>query len=220
MFDALFNDPIGYLLDIALLAIPFLYGVIFHELAHGWVALKLGDPTARLAGRLTLNPIKHLDPLGTVMFFLVHIGWAKPVPVNPGYFKNPSQGMIWVSLAGPIANFLQAAVYALIYHLIIGQRVPNISILPTVVYLLRDVALFGVFVNLILGFFNLIPIPPMDGSNILAGLLPARLARPYMSLARYGMVLVILLAVFGVLSQILIPCTRFGMELLGLPRII
>ncbi len=220
MFDELFSDPIHYLISIGILAIPFLYGIIFHELAHGWVALRLGDPTAKLAGRLTLNPIKHLDPLGTLMFFIIHIGWAKPVPVNSRYFKNPRKDMIWVALAGPIANLALAIALALAFHVLQGMGAPHEGALRTAFFLLREITLYGAFINLILCCFNLIPIPPMDGSNIVAGLLPINLARRYMSLSRYGMMLVILLAVLGMLSKILIPFTRLGMELLGLPSII
>ncbi|MGE4505382.1 MAG: site-2 protease family protein [Desulfovibrionaceae bacterium] len=220
MFDQLFDDPVNYLINIAILAVPFLYGIILHELAHGWVALKLGDPTALRAGRLTLNPLKHLDPLGTVVFFIAHIGWAKPVPVNPRYFHDPRKGMIWVSLAGPMANFAQAVFFAALYHALVSFRLPAADWPRIAMAIVRDIALYGVFINLILGCFNLIPIPPMDGSNILAGLLPPRLARPYLSLARYGMMLVILLAVFGLLGKILFPLTRLGLQLLGMPALI
>lgn len=216
MFDQLFNDPLGYLYQIALMIVPFLYGIILHELAHGWVALRLGDPTAKMAGRLTLRPGPHIDPMGAVIFILAHIGWAKPVPVNPRFFKNPRQGMVLVSIAGPAANFIQAAAWALLFHWLMTLRAGN-GFMVEAILIVRQVAYFGVFINLLLGCFNLLPIPPMDGSNIVAGFLPMRMARPYMSLARYGMVLVILLAVLGVLSKILIPPIRLGLGLLGLP---
>lgn len=216
MFDQLFNDPLGYLYQIALMAVPFLYGIILHELAHGWVALRLGDPTAKLAGRLTLKPGPHIDPLGAVIFFIARIGWAKPVPVNPRYFRNPRQGMVLVSLAGPVANFLQALLWALLFHWFLTLRAGT-DLMAEAIIIIRQIAYYGVFINLLLGFFNLLPIPPMDGSNIVAGFLPMHLARPYMSLARYGMVLVILLAVLDILSKILIPAIRFGLSLLGMP---
>lgn len=216
MFDALFNDPVGYVLDIALVAVPFLYGIILHELAHGYVALRLGDPTAKLAGRLTLKPMPHIDPMGAIIFFIAGIGWAKPVPVNPRFFKNPRQGMIWVSLAGPATNFAQAIVYAFICHWLLTIDFPDST--GSLSRILYSMSYMGAYINLLLGFFNLLPIPPMDGSNILAGLLPPSLARRYMSLAKYGMVLVILLAVLGLLGKVLFPAINMGMALLHLPH--
>lgn len=201
MFESL-SDQI---VRISILAVPLLLGLTCHELAHGLVALALGDPTARDAGRLTMNPIRHLDPLGAIAFIVASIGWAKPVPVNAIYFKRPMQGMMLVALAGPAANFVLAALFAGVFHLI----EPFAPTHPELMFLLRPLAYisqYGVWVNLMLAFFNLLPIPPLDGSNILAGLLPERLAYSYMSLGRYG---------FMLLLGLLIVSQLLGLSLLG-----
>lgn len=138
--------------------VPIFFAITIHEFSHGWVAYKLGDPTAKHAGRLTLNPIKHIDPIGFLLLLLVHFGWAKPVPINPLYFRNPRRDMFLVSLAGPLSNFLTAFVVAIII------RSPFFSFLGVV----GGKILYILFIlSLILMFFNLIPIPPLDGWQIL-----------------------------------------------------
>lgn len=173
-----------------------LIAVILHECAHGWVAEKFGDPTARLAGRLTLNPLKHIDPLGTFIVPLIlrslgfmPIGWARPVPVNFSLLRHPKRDMIWVALAGPMTNFS----IALIVSLLFKMQMPK----PLVDFLMQVILL-----NLLLGLFNLIPIPPLDGSRIILGILPIRWARSYSLLEPFGMLIVLVLLNFGVLDFI------------------
>ncbi|MBU1231205.1 MAG: site-2 protease family protein [Proteobacteria bacterium] len=204
---------------ISILAVPLLLGLTCHELAHGVVALALGDPTAKLAGRLTMNPLRHLDPMGAIAFLLANIGWAKPVPVNPGYFKRPRQDMMLVALAGPGANFLLAAAFALAFHLLLPQllRHPELRSLLQPLVLISEA---GVVVNLMLAFFNLLPIPPLDGSNILAWLLPTRLAQSYLALGRYGFLLLLGLLIasqllgISLLGALIFPPVRFVAKLL------
>lgn len=198
------------LVELAMLAVPLLLAVTFHEVAHGYVADRLGDPTARLAGRLTLNPLKHLDVMGTLVFALTRmIGWAKPVPVNPGFFRHPRQGMLWVGLAGPAANFALAVVCAGLYRLLAtvatGVETPSGA---RAVVLLALMARAGVIANLGLGLFNLIPIPPLDGSRVLAGVLPGPAAAAVYRLERYGFVLILLLVFSGALDWTVYPVLR------------
>ena len=212
MFDITMSD-----LQIYLIMAPgLLVALVFHEVAHGYVAYLLGDPTAKSQGRLTLNPLKHLDPIGTLAFFFVQFGWAKPVPVNARYFKNPRQGMMLTAMAGPGVNFTLAALFAMGFHLLAAFGVGGESPLYAVAY-------YGVFVNLILAAFNLLPIPPLDGSNIVAYFLPPRAAYKYMSLSRYGFILligIILLgrfAKFSLVGEIILPFVRALASLLGIP---
>lgn len=197
---------------IAIYLVPLLLGVTCHEVAHGYVAYLYGDPTAKDAGRLTLNPLKHLDATGTLMFIVTAmigafvIGWAKPVPVNPYHFRKKRQGMLFVSAAGAVTNFLLAILFALALHGLIPLLQNNTS--PIAAYLLYPLGFIfraGVDVNIILGVFNLIPIPPLDGSKIVASLLPANLAQRYLSVGRYGLLIVIILLATGLLGRILLP---------------
>jgi Zn-dependent protease len=192
--------------QIAILAVPILMAITFHEVAHGYVALRLGDPTAKDAGRLTFNPIKHLDPIGAIALFLVKVGWAKPVPVNPRYFKNPQQGMLLVALAGPAANFILAVGFALLFRVILAvfgtsSSQATMNLVEPLAYMCQA----GVLVNIGLGVFNLLPIPPLDGSNILAGLLPAHLADKYLQISRYGFIILIVLLISGVAGRVIVP---------------
>jgi Zn-dependent protease len=168
---------------ILLFAPGFIFGLTFHEVAHGWIAEKFGDPTARQAGRLTLNPMAHLDPLGTLMLVFAGFGWARPVPVNALNFRNPRRDMLWVALAGPATNLLFAFALGLIFQILMRtqfeQQLWGSSILTLVV-------LMGVQINVILAIFNLIPLPPLDGSRILAGLLPESWTSGYEEFERYG----------------------------------
>ncbi len=154
-----------------LLIPPILAALTVHEYAHGWAAYKLGDPTAKIAGRLTFNPLAHMDFLGTLMLFLFYFGWAKPVPVNPYNLRNPKSDMIWVSLAGPGANIALAA--------IVGVTIKPLVSLGLIDFLgvIYHILTLAVFINLMLAIFNLIPIPPLDGSKVVAGLLPYRYMR-------------------------------------------
>ncbi|MFH0765086.1 MAG: site-2 protease family protein, partial [Calditrichota bacterium] len=152
---------------------------------------RLGDPTAARAGRLTLNPLAHLDPIGTIMLFLVHFGWARPVPVNPHYFKRPQIGMIWVSLAGPGANVILAALLGLSLRILLATNI----ITPFSFFYLG--LTFAVFINLMLAFFNLIPIPPLDGSKVVQGLLPLRYQEAWMKFEKFGFLILIGIIFFG-----------------------
>jgi Zn-dependent protease len=183
--------------------IVLLFSVIIHELSHGYVAYSLGDPTAKYAGRLTLNPIKHLDPIGSVVLPLLFIfisllpggqpiifGWAKPVPINPHNFKDQKWGTLKVSIAGPMSNFAVAIVFGLFIRFFsYPQLAPLIQLFSIIVFL-----------NILLGLFNLIPIPPLDGSWILFRFLPAAAERGRIFLQQYGLFIIIILLFSGVLN--------------------
>ncbi len=194
------------ILEFALLIPVLLVSMMAHEVAHGFVAYRLGDPTAKDHGRLTLNPIRHLDPLGTLMFVITYLsgrfifGWAKPVPVNPYYFRNHQKGMMVVSIAGPFTNFTIAVGIALLLNFV----VPESAFLDS--FALRDGVIgfqFAPFfagvlwlayqVNVVLGLFNLVPIPPLDGSRVLGGLLPPDLYYRWAGLDRYGILFILIL---------------------------
>ncbi|NDV25051.1 site-2 protease family protein [Desulfovibrio sp. JC010] len=196
--------------EISILALPFLLAITCHEAAHGFAAYLLGDPTAKQAGRLTLNPIKHLDPMGTLALVLTRmIGWAKPVPVNPMYFKNPQRDMMIVALAGPAANMALAVMFSIVVKVILSLDVNSMS--PLMLKVLEPsvmIANAGVIINLALCFFNLLPIPPLDGSKIIAGFLPREAAFKFMSF-RYGFIIVIVLAMLGLLGEIIRPAMGF-----------
>jgi Zn-dependent protease len=202
------------MMQIAVLAPPVLLAVTIHEVAHGYVADKLGDPTARLAGRLTLNPIKHLDLIGTAVFFLTQmIGWAKPVPVNPYNLQNPKKDLIWVSLAGPISNLCLALIFAVAFRTLAGVRPESrlmMMAFEPFIYMIQA----GVFVNVGLAVFNVIPIPPLDGSKVLAGILPQKQAMAYARIGRYGFLILLALIVTGVLGYVVFPVIRFIITLL------
>ncbi len=177
-----------------IIAPPILLALTFHEYAHGWVANRLGDPTARLAGRLTMNPLAHLDLMGTLMIFIAHIGWAKPVPVNPHNLRNPRRDEIYVSVAGVTANMILAFVFGMVLReLDTGGLLQQVT-LPKPALLM---IVYGVLINLSLAIFNLLPIPPLDGSRILGGFLPPRLAFEYRKLDHFGPILVMVLVLGG-----------------------
>ena len=182
-----------------------------HEFSHGWVAYKLGDTTAKYAGRLTLNPLAHIDPIGTVLLPLVLFisthgkfvfGAAKPVPINYWALKNPKRDIIFIGASGPLANFLFAILLSLLNKLL-----PLPQILSIIVTQL-------IFINIILGVFNLIPIPPLDGSRIVMGLLPRELASGYASIEPYGFLVIMLLLSLGVLDSFIWPIIQFLLSLL------
>lgn len=191
LLSLLLQDPLTFLL----LVIPLLYSVIVHELAHGWVAYRLGDPTAKWLGRLTLNPLKHLDLMGTLMLFLFGFGWAKPVPVNPDNLRAQRSSLIFVSAAGIVANTIVAFLAILLYRLLSPSPDNPAGIMLH--YLAQ--------INIILASFNLIPIPPLDGSKILAGFLPVRLQYLLARVEPFGFFIIIGLLYLGVLS----PLTAF-----------
>ncbi len=193
-----------YLLQAALMAVILLFSVIVHEVAHGYVALLNGDPTARLLGRITLNPLPHIDPIGTIFLPLlllatqagVIFGWARPVPVNPVNFRRYYWGEITVSAAGPLSNLALAALFAALLRL--SGNNPGLTFL----------AYYGCTINIFLALFNLVPIPPLDGSHILEALLPAPLARQYRLLEPVGFVLILILFYSGLMGAVLMPLYR------------
>jgi Zn-dependent protease len=201
-----------YLMEAALMAVVLLFSVVVHEVAHGYIALLNGDPTARMLGRLTLNPVPHIDPIGTILLPLLLLmthagilfGWAKPVPVNPLNYRNYRWGEFAVSAAGPVSNLVLAAIFSLLLRLDLGN--PGFM----------QLAYFGVSINIFLALFNLIPIPPLDGSHIVAILLPRDLARLYAYLQPVGFVLILILFYTGIMSAILMPLYRqIAMLMLG-----
>jgi len=192
--------------DIFFQVVILFFSVILHEVAHGYAALSLGDPTARAAGRLTLNPIKHMDPWGTVVLplFLILIrspflvGWAKPVPVNPYLMRDPKRGMMLVGAAGPLANI------ALILLSALALRTLPLSAVP----LLFDLFKYCCAINIILALFNLLPVPPLDGSKVVAGILPPKMRDAYVGLERYGIFIIIGLLYLGILDLVIVPLYR------------
>lgn len=201
----------NFIQELILTAPPFIFALTLHEFAHGYVAHRLGDDTAARLGRLTLNPLKHLDLLGIVAFFLIKIGWAKPVPVNPRYFKNPRQDMMWVSLAGPGANLFLALVSALAAKILVLLAVglPAFFVFP-----LLQMLVASIWINIMLAIFNLVPIPPLDGSKILLGLLPQELAPVYAKLEPYGFIVLLVLFYTGVLPRFIMPIITFAQGLI------
>lgn len=168
--------------QMLLLAPVLLFSLTFHEFSHAWVALKLGDPTAAAAGRISMNPLRHLDPIGTVAIFLFGFGWAKPVPINPYYLKSQARDFAITAVAGPAANLVAALGFGLIFRLLSAAHISGFLLV------LADL---GVYINLALAAFNAIPIPPLDGSRVVYYLLPRNLAANYIRLEPFGMWIVI-----------------------------
>lgn len=204
------------LTKIILLAPPILLALTLHEYAHGYVAYRFGDPTAKAAGRLTLNPISHLDPIGTIAFFLINIGWAKPVPVNGAYFKNPKKDMLWVALAGPVTNLILAIISAIAAKVVIqiALVLPPSLLAEAIIVPFFEMVKASIWINLVLCIFNFLPIPPLDGSRILMGILPDAMAQTYASFEKYGFVVILILAFTGVLSKMIFPLIQFAGNLL------
>jgi len=185
---------------ILLLIVPVLFSISVHEVCHGYAAYLFGDPTAKLAGRLTLNPIKHIDIIGLLVLFITQmIGWAKPVPVDPRYFKNPRKDMMWVALAGPASNMVIAIISAFILKAFGG--ILGGSYLYPIVYMLNIM----VMINVGLAIFNLIPIPPLDGGRIIVGLLPQDLAYTWARIEPYGFIILLVLIFTRVINVVLFP---------------
>ncbi len=209
-------------IELKLYRIPaILIALTIHELAHGWVALKLGDTTARDAGRLTLNPLSHLDLFGTLMLLFGPFGWAKPVPVNGYNLKNPKRDLLYISLAGPVSNIVLAILFGVLTHLT-ASFAPGLFNIPFVAFFLQ----LSVLINIGLAFFNLLPIPPLDGSKVAAGLLPNSYLRGYLNVSKHlPMVFIVLLvaewAVPGisilsrVLNPLFIPFYYFWVRVIG-----
>jgi len=190
------NDPVG----LILLLPPLLFALTFHEAAHGWMALRLGDPTAKLLGRLTLNPLAHLDPLGTLIFIIPpHIGWAKPVPVDVRYLKHPRRDMMWIALAGPVSNVILAFLFGMLLR---GMNAVGHDFASPAERALVNMVAWSVVLNLSLAAFNLIPIFPLDGSKVLTGLLSPTAAARFQQLEPIGPMLLLGIIVIGSLSGV------------------
>jgi Zn-dependent protease len=198
---------------LLLIAPPILLALTFHEYAHAYVADKYGDDTAKQSGRLTLNPLAHLDPLGTIMIFIVHFGWAKPVPINPYKLKNPKKDMLWISASGPLANMILALMSGILLRFIfsIVGTPDQHSIIGVLIFMV----VMSMQINLALAIFNVLPIAPLDGSKILFGLLPSKHEGTIYFLNRYGPFILIGLIVFGrvtgvsVLGGLIWPFVKF-----------
>ncbi|HHI93255.1 MAG TPA: site-2 protease family protein [Gammaproteobacteria bacterium] len=211
-------DELTTVQRVAVWALPVLFAITVHEAAHGWVAKKLGDPTAMMLGRLTLNPIKHIDPIGTVVVPIalmlmggVIFGWAKPVPVTWENLKNPRRDMALVAMAGPLSNLLMAILWALIMKL---GFVINAS-MPSLAWPLIYMGSAGIVINVILMLLNLLPIPPLDGGRVLAGLLPGPWAWKLGRIEPYGLFIMLALLVTGMLGTILGPPIQLFVGLLS-----
>ncbi len=188
----------GSSLQTILLRLPIvLLAITVHECAHGYVAYLLGDRTAKAYGRLSLNPLHHMDIMGAICMLLFGFGWAKPVPVNPQYFKNPKGGMSLVGLAGPVSNFLMALLFSVLYGLL-ARFFPTFDFF--LVEFFANLFLVGIMLNIGLGIFNLIPFPPLDGSKILAYFLPNRWYYQLMQYERYAMPVLLILLALGILD--------------------
>ncbi|MDV2117794.1 site-2 protease family protein [Alcaligenes faecalis] len=206
----------SFIQTLTVYALPVIFGITLHEAAHGYVARMFGDPTAMQAGRISLNPLRHIDPIGTIVVPAVLLlssammgmggilfGWAKPVPVDWGRLRNPKRDMLWVALAGPASNMMMAILWVLYAHLMvkIGQGDSRFWM---------GMAVAGVQVNLVLMALNLLPLPPLDGGRIVFSLLPNRWAYHYSRIEPYGMIILILLMFTGVLWTLMSPLIALG----------
>jgi Zn-dependent protease len=211
-----------FIQKLSLWALPILIAVILHELAHGYVAFRLGDPTAARLGRLTLNPFAHVDLFGTVILPLLLLfggapflfGYAKPVPVNFGNLRNPRRDMVLVALAGPVTNLLLAGLSAIAYRALSSVDAPEGNLLTVNLLFLKAMAGSSLLMNVGLAVFNLLPLPPLDGGRVATGLLPRSPAIALARLEPYGMLIIMLLLASGALDRVLHPMTRFIIQAL------
>jgi Zn-dependent protease len=198
------DDPATFFLLFVIVGVSLLIAITVHEFSHAMVANRLGDPTAKRMGRLSLNPVKHLDPLGTLMLFLVGFGWGKPVPINPNYFRmNPRRGMALSALAGPLSNFTLVALLGILVRVgVVAWHSPwSWPFVPfaswNAGWVAADIIGYVILLNLILGVFNLIPIPPLDGFNIAVGILPREQAAAMLRVERYGPMILLVVVFLG-----------------------
>ncbi|MGH8583192.1 MAG: site-2 protease family protein [Gammaproteobacteria bacterium] len=201
--------------QIAVWALPVLFAITLHEVAHGWMARSLGDRTAEMLGRLSLNPFKHIDPIGTVLVPVILLliggfifGWARPVPIAARNLKNPKRDMALVAVAGPAANLLMMMAWALIVR-IAGVFGDYAFFSKPLIYM----GMAGIMINSVLLAFNLLPIPPLDGSRVLAAFLPPRLSAQYEAIAPYGLIILMALLFLGVISPVLGPLVNVFLAL-------
>jgi Zn-dependent protease len=184
-------------LKFLLIFVPvILFSLTIHEYSHAYIANKLGDDTAKRLGRLTLNPLKHLDPIGTILLLLVHFGWAKPVPVDPRNFKDPKKDMLYVAIAGPISNIITAIISGILLKFIVFNLASAGAFGAYTVPLIQFLV-WMIFIGVVLAVFNMLPIPPLDGSRVLYGLLPDHLANSIKKIETYGILIVFGIILFG-----------------------
>ena len=210
-----------FFLKLSIMLVPALMAITCHEVSHGYIADKFGDNTARYMGRLTLNPIKHLDIFGTLMVFIVGIGWAKPVPVNFNNLRHPKRDMIWVAAAGPVTNFLLATVSAMALRGItaLGNGIVTNPLVGVFIEPILLMLAFSVYINLLLAIFNLIPVPPLDGGRVAVGLLPYRQSVAFARIEPFGMIIIIALVFFtDIFSYLILPLLSLGVHLLAGPQ--
>ncbi|UOD34381.1 site-2 protease family protein [Deferribacteraceae bacterium V6Fe1] len=207
-------DINSFFRDLSIMALPFLFAITIHEASHGYAAYFLGDDTAKRYGRLSLNPIKHIDIFGLIFLFVTRLfGWAKPVPVDFGKLRNRKYGPAIVAFAGPLSNFLLAVISAILLHvlnLIHFSPIVIAKIIKPIVMML----FFSVQINIALGIFNLIPILPLDGGRILQSFLPLNAAYRYSQSERYGFLIIIFLLITNVIDNVIFPIINFFIRLL------
>ena len=211
----------NFFLKLSIMLVPGLMAITFHEVSHGFIAYLRGDNTARSLGRLTLNPLKHLDIIGTLMIIVIGIGWAKPVPVNFNNLRSPKRDMIWVSVAGPLTNLLLAILSAVLIRIIVPltEPLPDSSSVQLFLEPILLMLSFSVYVNLLLALFNIMPLPPLDGGRVLMGLLPDRLAVQLSRIEPYGMIIIIVLVFFtDVFKYTILPMLGVMVHLLAGPQ--
>lgn len=192
------NLDFSKITDMLFSIIPALICLTVHEFSHGYAAYRMGDRTAKDMGRLSLNPIRHIDLMGLLMMIFFRFGWAKPVPIGMDQFKNPKRGMVISALAGPVSNLVLTIVCLLLYGLLVPLIYPTQS---NIVHQCMEMLFYTAYLSLALGIFNMIPIPPLDGSKVLFGLLPDRAYYQLMRYERYGMLILLLVVSTGILSR-------------------